>query len=113
MTAESRERDVERDLVDLNREVFETGLEMNMVMLETASRLAEEYTAFLARRAQSNAVEAADFANAASPRDVWNWQQRRMRRLLDDYTSETSRLVEIGDRALREGTEAVRTVTRS
>jgi hypothetical protein len=103
---------VAEDVVTLNREALETSLEMQSVMLETASRLAGECAAFAARRLQASAADAAGLVRAQSPRDVLNWQQQRMQRMIDDYTAESGRFVAIAERAVRDGAEAVRLASR-
>ncbi len=95
-------------LIEINQNAFEAGLEMQMVLFETANRFAQECAAFAARRAQASVGDAAAFASVTSPDELVDVQRSRLKRMMDDYATETGRFVRLTEQAMKDGAEAVR-----
>lgn len=98
----------ETNMLQFNQEAFETVLEMQMSFLETATRFAQEFTAFAARRAESNAEDFAKLTEAKSPPELLQLQFDHMKDMFEDYSNETSRLIALAGDAVKEGGAAVR-----
>ena len=98
----------EANVLQVNQEAFETVLELQMSFLETASRFAQEFTAFAAHRAEANAEDFARLPDVKSPPELLQLQFEHMRTMFEDYMRETNKLMTMTGDLVKEGGEAVR-----
>ena len=98
----------EANVLQVNQEAFETVLELQMSFLETASRFAQEFTAFAAHRAEANAEDFARLTDVKSPPELLQLQFEHMRTMFEDYMRETNKLMTMTGDLVKEGGEAVR-----
>lgn len=97
----------ERNVARLGEEAFESAVEMQMNMVEAASRFAVEISTFASRRAGTNATDLARLASAKSPQDLVEIQVERMRRMYRDYSEETDRLFSLTQDVVKESSAAI------
>ncbi len=107
-TKKSQAEKASNTLVAFDQEAFETGLEMQMSFLETATRFAKEVSDFASQRAEANVADFSRFAEAKSPSDLMRLHFEHMRAMVEDYTAEANRLVGLAGETLGESSEAVR-----
>ena len=107
-TTETAAGKAERNLVLFNEEAFDSALELQMSFFETASRFAQEFSDFAARRAEANVEDFTKFAHAKSPPELLQMQLDHMRTMFEDYSKEASRLLSLTDEVVKESGEAVR-----
>lgn len=108
MSRHDESKTSEDRLMRLNQEAFEVGAEIQMAAMEASTRWAAEIASFMARRAQATARDVARMATATTPRELVNAQIDRVNGMVEDYTHEAGRLMEIASQTAHEGGEGVR-----
>ncbi|TCT12021.1 phasin protein [Tepidamorphus gemmatus] len=98
----------EANVLQINQEALETVLELQMSFLETASRFAQEFTAFAAHRVEANAEDFARLTDVKSPPELLQLQLEHMRTMFEDYMREANKLMAMTSSLVRESGEAVR-----
>lgn len=98
----------ETNVLQINQEALETVLELQMSFLETASRFAQEFTAFAVHRAEANAEDFARLTDVKSPPELLQLQLEHMRTMFEDYMREANRLMTMTGNLVKESGEAVR-----
>jgi|GEM_PF-2121534 len=91
-----------------NQEAFESALELQMSVMETASRFTQEFSEFAMHRVQANIGDIATFSSAKSPAELLQMQLDHMRKMFEDYTREANRLIGLAGETIGESSQAVR-----